>query len=540
MFNNLTKFLFFTKPPGEGRSFGFSLFYREYFRSLNPTRKTLKRIQVRPIHGIPPARRSAVPRLLLLGLFMAAGPFPSAECRQSGAVLTLSDFRGRLQTLLADTTLVRSVVGLKIVRLDDTLTIAEMNSGKLLHPASNMKLFTTAAALTLLSHDFFFRTRVYCDPDIDGADLHGNLYVTGGGDPLLDTLDIDSLAGIVAASGIRHIEGDIVGDLSLFDTLSWGKGWMWDDEPDPDEAFITPLSFNHASVSVTVRPGSRTGAPLVCEIAPAPGLFIVDNVSGTLPEGKPDSLVVTRARGAEMIVIRGTMSLSSPPETTTFSVRSPAFHFLQALRDRLAARGIDVEGGLLTGETAGPVFLGQIGRPLGTVLQRINKFSDNLAAESLLKVLAAEMSGAPGSSECGLAAVRSYLSGIGIDPRSVITADGSGVSWYNAVTPDNIIAVLRDQYSRKSTFGEFYGSLARAGYDGTLGNRMNGTAASGRIMAKTGTLTGVATLSGYVTTLSHDLLAFSIMVNHFPGKIQELRSLQDSILGDLVRLNPDR
>ncbi|HLF14731.1 MAG TPA: D-alanyl-D-alanine carboxypeptidase/D-alanyl-D-alanine-endopeptidase, partial [Bacteroidota bacterium] len=427
-----------------------------------------------------------------------------------------------------------------IVRLDDTLTIAEMNSAKLLHPASNMKLFTTAAALALLPGDFTFRTKVYADAGIDDGDLEGNLYVTGGGDPMLDTLDIDSLAGIVAASGISRIEGDIVGDLSLFDTLSWGKGWMWDDEPDPDAVFVVPLSFNHASVSVIVRPGPRPGAPVGCEVAPAPELFAIDNVTRTLPGGEPDSLVVTRAMGADRVVVRGTMNASAIPETTVFSVRDPALHLLQALRNRLGARGIEVEGGLRTGETMGPVFLGEIGRGLGTVLRRINKISDNLAAESLLKVLGVETAGAPGSSGSGLGAIRAYLVRAGLDPGSLITADGSGVSWYNAVTPDDIIAVLRDQYSRKATFGEFYGSLARAGDDGTLETRMKETPAAGRVVAKTGTLTGVSTISGYITTLSHDLLAFSIMINHFPGKIQRLRSLQDSMLADLVRLDPER
>ena len=499
----------------------------------------MNRTDARPPRGIPRSGPPTIARIVVLSLLLLAAARPGVECRQSGTPLSIKEFRERVEAFLADTGLSRAIIGLKIVRLDDTTTVAEVNPGKLLHPASNMKIITTAAALAILPRGYSFRTTVSCDAGIDGADLDGNLYVTGGGDPLLDTNDVDSIAAIVAGSGIRRIGGDIVGDLSRFDTLSWGEGWMWDDEPDPDEAFVSPLSFNHASVSVVVGPGPREGAPLACTPGPAAGSFTVDNLSATLGEGTPDSLVVTRARGANTIIVRGAMGLSSLPETTMFSVRSPALHLLEYLRERLLARGVETEGVIRTGETAGAIFLGRIERPLDSVLTRINKISDNLAAECLLKTLSLETSGVPGTSEGGLAAVGAYLSGTGIDPGTVITADGSGVSWYNAVAPGDIIAVLRDQYSRKSTFGEFYRSLARAGYDGTLAARLKGSASAGRISGKTGTLTGVSTLSGYVTTLSHDLLAFSVMVNHYPGKLQALRSWQDALLDDLVRLDPD-
>lgn len=481
--------------------------------------------------------------LLVLSLLL----LPPALSSRTGTVgggrdgqLTLSQFRQRLEAFLADTNLRRSVVGLKIVRLDDSSTIAGHQSGTLLHPGSNMKLFTTAAALALLPAEFTFRTRVYCDADIVGGALRGNLYVIGGGDPLLDTSDVDSLAGIVAASGISRIDGDLVADLSLFDSSRWGKGWMWDDEPDPGAPFITPLAFNHATVSVIARPGPRTGAPTECEITPSADSFLVDNTAVTIARGSPDSLVVTRARGEDRIVVGGTMSLSAPPETTILSVHTPSGHFLRALKEHLARRGIGVGGGLRTGVATGPLFLGAIARPLEPVLHRVNAMSDNFAAECLLKVIAAERSGVPGSADDGLAAVGEYLSGAGIATRTMILADGSGVSWYNAVAPDDLIALLRDQYGRPSTFDAFYRSLAGAGRDGTLWARMVGTGAAGRLRGKTGTLTGISTISGYLTTLANERLAFCIMINHFPGPVRLLRSLQDGLLADLVRLAPER
>lgn len=480
--------------------------------------------------------RALVPLLLSLVAAIAA----TADARQEGTTISLREFHRRLDAHLADSALRRSLVGLSVVRLADGSTVASRNASTLLHPGSNVKLLTAAAALATLPPDFSFRTSVWCGAAIDDGELKGDLVVRGGGDPLLDVPDVDSIAGMVEAAGIRRIDGGIVADLSLFDTLGWGRGWMWDDEPDPDGAFITPLSFNAASAVVIVGPGKGAGTPLDCRVEPVPGYFEIDNRSATVPRNAADSAVVTRSRGFDRIVVRGTMSLGSPPETVAVSVRHPALHFLHALREALAARGIVTGGGIRAGGSPAAVLLGSIGHGLEAALGRLNTQSDNLAAEALLKVLGSRATGLPGSAADGLAVVAAYLRGIGIDPAGVILADGSGVSWYNALAPADIVAVLRDQYGRASTFGAFYRSLARPGRDGTLSARLAGTPAAGRVAAKTGTLTGVSALSGYIATRSHDLLAFSIVVNHFPGKVARLRAIQDAILGDLALLDPDR
>ena len=492
--------------------------------------------------SLPPARPGkgpgrAAPALLLLALSILA---PPGSARQSATKISPAEFRTRLNARLTRGGMDRCIAGVMVVRLADSSVLAERNSSVLLHPGSNMKLLTTGAALAVLPPDFTFRTTVWSDPVIDDGVLSGNLYVVGGGDPLLDSTAVDSIAGMAAAAGIRRVEGDLVADLSLFDTLSWGRGWMWDDEPDPDEGFISPLSFNGSSAAVVVSPGARAGDGVSCTVFPDPGFFEIGNDASTVPRGAADSLVVTRMRGFDRIVVGGTLAAGAQPETTVVSVRRPALHFLHALRERLIARGIPVGGGLLAGRASGPERLGTIEHGLRAVVTRINKLSDNLAAESLLKTLAARLSGEPGTAELGLDAVKGYLASAGIDPASVILADGSGVSWYDAVTPADIVAVLRDQYSRASTFPSFFASLPRAGDDGTLASRMAGTAAEDRVSAKTGTLTGVSALSGYATTLTHDLIAFSIVLNHFPGKPRELRALQDSVLNDLVLLGPGK
>ncbi|HLB01011.1 MAG TPA: D-alanyl-D-alanine carboxypeptidase/D-alanyl-D-alanine-endopeptidase, partial [Bacteroidota bacterium] len=211
---------------------------------------------------------------LLIGLIAAGARTPSGP-------LTPGEFETWLRSVLSEPALSRAFVGIHIVRAEDGATIAAYNAGKLFHPASNMKLLTTAAALALLPGDFSFRTELFADARIEDSVLRGNLYVRGGGDPLADTLDIDSLAAIVGGAGIRRIEGDLVGDVSIFDTVGWGKGWMWDDEPDPDEAFISALTFNRNAVTVTVAPAGRAGEPLAVTLAPEPAYFAIDNLSVT-------------------------------------------------------------------------------------------------------------------------------------------------------------------------------------------------------------------------------------------------------------------
>jgi len=448
------------------------------------------------------------------------------------------EFRARLDTLLSDSLLSRASIGIDIVRAEDRTRIASVNAGKLFHPASNMKILTSAAAISVLPPDFSFNTELFADARIRDSVLRGDLFVRGGGDPLFDTLDVDSLAALVELAGIRRIEGDLVGDDSRFDTLYWGKGWQWDDEPSTDEAFLSALSFNENSVTVRVGPGRDSGDQLSVEIGPVPSYFTLENLSSTTGRTEGDSVTVRRPAGTNRIIVEGHLSRSSRPRSFDLSVFGPAHYFLEALRGALTARGIAVKGRTRPGITTGPLFLGRISRRLEVIIDRVNKESSNLCAENLLKAIGLETAGPPGAAATGFAAVGAYLAGAGLDPRKMILADGSGVSYYNAVAPEDLVAILIDQYHRKSTFRMFFRSLPVSGVDGTLESRMTGTQAAGRVSAKTGTITGVSTLSGYVTTLSHDLLAFSIMFNHYPGKANGLRNLQDRILEDLIRLAP--
>lgn len=436
----------------------------------------------------------------------------------------------RIDSILADPVLAPSFIGLTIMSVDDGTVLYDRNAEKLFHPASNMKLFTTSLALALLGTDYSVTTRFYADGTMRDGILQGNLVVKGAGDPILAIEDFDSVAAQLHRIGIHSITGDLIGDISYFDSLSWGKGWMWDDEPYADEAFISPFTVNDNSVTITVAPGKRDRDPLSVSINPMTGFLTVQNSGVTSDDTTQPRLEVGRPRGMNAFYVRGTMSSLSGVDESQLSVCHPELYFLTLLRERLAGAGISVGGGIQIGTIARGAEVASISHPLDSILHEVNKPSNNLAAENLLKIIAAERYGVPGIAENGLILMKAYLAGLGVDTTSLILADGSGVSWYNAVTPSTILTLLHAQYRNQKTFRHFYESLPLAGTDGTLRRRMLKSAATGNVHAKTGSLTGVSSLSGYVTTPDGKMLAFSMMMNHFPLQLDVLRRIQDKIM----------
>jgi serine-type D-Ala-D-Ala carboxypeptidase/endopeptidase (penicillin-binding protein 4) len=443
---------------------------------------------------------------------------------------TVSQINAQIDRILDDTLLSPAFIGIKVVSLVNNKILYEKNSGKLFHPASNMKLLTTAVALSVLNEDFRFTTQVYTDGKIKDSILQGNLCVKGSGDPLLTTDDLDSLAKIIHELGIKKINGDLSGDVTLFDDEYWGSGWMWDDEPNPEEAFITPLTVNGNSVSVSVIPARSSGKRVTVELEPQTDFIELLNKCITSTDTLIPPLTVVRQKHENVIIIQGRISPKAPLQTFSFSVWKPELYFLHLLRDKLLGYGIELGGTIRLNTARENMRLASISHPLDSVIIRINKVSYNLAAENLLKTIAVVKRGFPGSAVNGLCVIKEYLSSIGIDTSSMILADGSGASFYNGISPDAIVKLLQKQYENKATFQRFIESLPIAGIDGTLKNRMKRSRAEGRVFAKTGTLSGSSCLSGYVRTRNENLLAFSIMCNHFPGDRAVLRNVQDKIL----------
>ena len=416
----------------------------------------------------------------------------------------------------------------KSLRTDETLYA--VNAHKLMMPASAMKVLTLAAAAERLGWDFTYETRIVGAGRIDGGTLDGDLLVVGSGDPGIVDRDgmaeglFGSWADQLKAAGIRTISGRIVGDDSAFDHDSLGFGWSWDDLVEGYAAGVSALQYNENRVQVTIAPGSTIGAPADVSIAPRGSDLIVSNQLKTAA-GKTSSIEVRRQPGSRRLELRGSIPLGGEPSVRSASVENPTLFFVTALREALIDRGIEVRGPAVDiddlrdapSQRDLATLVTYRSPPLSALMLAPFKFSLNLHEETLLKTMGAR-AGTP-TFKAGRAAVRATLQQWGVAAAELIQVDGSGLSRYNYLTADALITALTHVNRDNTLRGPFELSLPIAGRDGTLAGRMTGTPAEGNVHAKTGAMSNVRTLAGYVTTADGEPLVFAILANNFeaPG-----------------------
>lgn len=441
-----------------------------------------------------------------------------------------------IDSLLNNKLLDAAFVGIKVVNLTKNETIYEKNSNKLFRPASNMKLITTGAAIELLPADYHFKTELITDGDIVDSILDGNLYLKGYGDPLLQTGDLDSLINYLTTKRIKRIKGNLIGDVSYFDDIYWGKGWMWDDEPDPFAAFITPLTINGNSVKIFVTPGAKIGETVKVRIEPASGYVHIVNsaITSAINDTAVEKLSVSRNRQERnnVITVLGYIPLESKAKEFAVSVWKPELFTLQLLRNKLEQTNIKIEGKVLIDTISRGKTVAAIRRPIDSVLSEINKNSNNLATENLLKTLSAEILKTRGNFEASIYLVNKFLSSIDIDTNKIDIADGSGVSRYNLLSPNAVVKLL-SYYHRSHKYNRLYSTLAIAGVDGTLKNRFQTGNVKNNLRGKTGTHSDALSLSGYLRNSNNDTLAFSIFFNNV---LKDYRDIQDAIVEVLAKI----
>ena len=431
---------------------------------------------------------------------------------------------------LPDSLFPPSNAAVRVVSLTRGEPLYDLNGALAFNPASNEKLFTSACALDVLGASHVFRTRVFAD-----TASPPRIIIRGAGDPLLNTRNLDTLAAVLRATLPRESTWTVAGDLAFFDDLPRGPGWAWDDEPDPTAMFISPLSLNSNTVGVTVRPGGKTGDSARVEIDPPTSYVGLDNEAVTDTAGARSTIDVSRnwREHLNTITVKGKIPPQDTAETTTISVADPHWYALTVFREKLEAWGVRCSGLILDTVPHGAPEFGSCEHRLDSVLVFMNNESDNLSAENILKTIAAEKTGLPGSTAGGAGFVKLFLAAAGVDTTTIVIADGSGVSRYNLTTAGTITALLGAMKKRSDIFPAWYASLPVAGKSGTIARRMRGTPAEGNLRAKTGTLEGVSSLSGYVTTADGEELAFSILMQNYPSHAGAYRRVQDRI-GELL------
>jgi len=446
----------------------------------------------------------------------------------------IAKLQNEINEVIKDPFFNRTQIAIDVYDLTESKHLYQHNNKLLLYPASNMKLLTTAAALTYLGKDYIFQTSLYHTGVIEGDTLYGDLYIAGGFDPAFTTKDLDSIVQSVKFLGIKNIAGNLCADVSLKDSLYWGRGWMWDDDPDPSQPRLSSLNINNNAIEVFVE-GSEIGSPGKIILTPETNYIKVENNSITVSSSEKTDLKITRdwVNGTNNIIVDGNVIAGEIKDSSShkekLTLLEPQYYFLALFHEHLTNEGISINGeDKISRLPENSVYLSSFNQKIDTVIIRQNKESENLYAEMLVYALALNDSGAPAVAENGIQALKNLIDSLYLDPDNYNLSDGSGVSRYNLLSTELLVNLLKYVY-KKPFFNIYFYSLPIAGVDGTLKKRMTNSSAKGNVYAKTGTLEGVSALSGYIKTKSKHLLAFSILVQHYTGKSTTARNFIDHI-----------
>ncbi len=478
---------------------------------------------------------------------LAAGALGASPLTTPQSVTPRGTSSAELDRIFDDPLLTPALVAARVVSLDHGRTVYARDANKLVMPASNMKLVTVAAAAAELGWDFRFTTTLEAAGSIRDGVLHGDLIVVGTGDPSITSPDLkgaalfDDWADALRRAGISHVEGRLIGDDNAFTDEPLGAGWAWDYLSAGYAAPSGALSYNENVAVIRITPAAAPGLPAHVDVGPpGHGLEPVVRVI-TVPEGSPASIVITRSPGSSRLTIQGEIASGATPQIRTTAVDNPTRYFVDALRLALAARGIGVSGGSwdIDDVTTPPATDRRIpisrreSAPLSSLAGYAMKVSQNFYGEMFLKAMGAVHG--VGSAERGRQVVTRVLGNWGLPVESLVMYDGSWLSRYNYVTADLIVGVLQHVWNDATLRGPYLAALPVGGHDGTLENRMRGTDLDRRVQGKTGTISNVRALSGYLTAGSGEKLAFSIIVNNTTAPGVRVDELVEHALAVLVR-----
>lgn len=426
------------------------------------------------------------------------------------------------------------------------IIISDAQTGKVLYqasadqrftPASNMKLITSAAAFGVLGPSYRFETRLLLGGRREGDTLVGDVYLRGGGDPTLHPQDIDAFAAVLAKRDIKEIKGNLILDDSWFDKIPLGAGWSWDDEKMAMSPQISALNYSFTPegdinvVRVDVRPGKSKNAVGRATYYPANDIIQLVNHTTT---GDDTALKFERKSGSNLIVVSGTIALGEDIHSNLVTIDSPAQVVGSLLKSAFRTHGIKLQGRIIEGKVppGAQLVATQVSKPLADLAVTLLKYSNNGYAEIFTKAMGQKTRNR-GDWPSGLLAIREYIGRLGIDADRLKQVDGSGLSRMNQLTPRQLAALLKG-VTNQTWFNSWYNALPVAGepgiIGGTLKDRMLNSAATGRAHAKTGTMTGVSALSGYLDSASGRRLIFSIISNNYLVSSTRIKAVEDQLV----------
>ena len=441
-----------------------------------------------------------------------------------------------MNKVLTDPRLKGATISISIRNASDGEVVYSNHGDTRVHPASVMKLLTGAAALETLGQDYTFNTELYTDGLIQDGVLSGNLYLRGQGDPTLLKKDLDKFVVNLKAKGVHTINGNIYGDDTWYDSERLSQDLNWSDEPFHTGAQISALTvspnddYDAGTVIVEVSPANKTDKAASIRMIPENNYVEIVNKTRTVKKNGLKSISVERLHGSSTVVVSGTIPKGATKTKSWVSVWEPTSYALSLLKTAIDARDIHFVTIPKVDRATVPFGATLLTSKQSMMLEELfipfMKLSNNGHAEMLVKEMGRQL-GQEGSWDEGLAVMERTLAEMGMDPKKMLLRDGSGMSHKTLVTANEVTNLLFEAQT-EPWYPVFLNSLPVAGKSdrligGTLRNRMKGTAAEGKVQAKTGLLNGAVAISGYTKTKDDETLIFSVIINnHLDATITEV------------------
>lgn len=433
-------------------------------------------------------------------------------------------------------------LGAVVVDLTSGKTLYKRNADRLYIPASNMKLFSEAAAIMALGPDYRFKNQLSTDAKhLDQGILHGNLYLHLSGDPSFSRDDLRALLASLSEWNIHAIDGSVFIDSSLASVKSYPPGWLISDFSYAYGAPIAPLMLDANRLTVTVNPGAAVGSPALVEVDDDGAGFVITNRAVTKATEKGCGVGLSLDND-DHVTVSGCVGLGQWAVQQRMAIKNPLVYAQGVIKSELAKAHIQFQGKVDLGKApVGSLLLAaKQSMPLSQLMADTLKPSDNLYADSLYLHAASKIKGSPLNWDTAQPVVKAFLQEqTGIDFSKATFTDGSGLSRYNLITPEQTSALLTFLYQRFPMSYEYIAALPISGRDGTLQKRFKIPTQQGFVRAKTGTMTGMNSLSGYLYTSNGHTLAFAFFINRLPGSSAGPgRPVLDALCTYFLKLNP--
>jgi D-alanyl-D-alanine carboxypeptidase/D-alanyl-D-alanine-endopeptidase (penicillin-binding protein 4) len=489
----------------------------------------------------------AVP-LIALALLVLAACAPKTVRPPTLAEATTNptaheQLRRDLRAIFSDRTIDHGLWSAVVHSLRHGETLYSYNSFRLQVPASNQKVLTTAVAAERLGWDYRYTTRIYATGTVNAAGvLDGDLIVVGNGDPTINPRHpqrwgvFDEWGRQIAAKGIHTITGHLIGDDDAFEEPGWGLGWAWDDLALGYGSAIGALQYNENQVELLIGPGQEAGGRAIISVSPPGSGLTIDHRVTTVAAGEPSRVTLGRVPGTDVLTVSGQITLDAKPITEYASVINPTQAYLNAMRIAFGRHGVNIERTPLDIDdvrvrpdmSRATLLVEDQSPALSEIIDVTMKWSRNGYAETLLRSMSP--AGAPATEAAGLAAMAETLNRWGISRDYYLARDGSGLSRYDYLTADALTWVLTYMWLDPKHTELYRSVLPVTGVSGNLANRLKDTAAHARVWAKTGSMSQVRSLSGYLVTSAGEPIVFAFMVNGFRVPTREVDAAMDKAL----------